>query len=910
MLKRSKAWRRANQQGTVLLTVVIMVMVLFTLTSICLDVIHHSTRMSSKNVQKTQAKLTAEKVLTEFIEGYKRGKMQADPTLKAEAAYNDLKAMAGKNKANAKVIKVSMKDSTGSMQTDFDHLFGTTELHIYESGTNGFTVESICTYSTQTQTASCVFEGSKVSPYVPSNTIESQSGKLIHEKQLSNGAKGSVWLEKGLGDNGYKKLSRIGNEAHFYVEHNVRLDDAWTTIDVENHIDPAAVDAATGDKVLKYKVPNFGFKQAPTVTVDGYFAMQNDKNGIFTTVGKTDANMINPKYVGPEGTYDPTNLGNYDGYVRVDKKFLATSPKNFKFGDTHGDIDLYTHGLIVGYFPDFKINGAHDFHAEAENIKTIYGGPLQSQVSESMEVYGNVYVYKGAEESTQDGSLFITRATLNVHGDVFVEGNIYLVRGYIKCNKLHCTGKVYVLDEEPNYSTGFYTSPVIPETNYVTVGSTGIPNTGVGSKANDWITATSIDNNIDTTIQRNKYPEDGFDPQTGNTSSTKANLNELYGECSANDMFMSTVDDFSSVLTDKQKLGKSSAKDISKKYADAMERGYIRNTSTGEISGVPNYKGKPVVEFIGKDGVDCYYRINASVKLDPTQADNAYDTNGNPLIAYVIDLRDEDIVIALPTGNIGAKFRVDSSHRDASKAPFVYFMFYDPAKLKNMTYTKKNGTTGSYKEDCCLYHTGADMNTTYGLSPTYKTIGIGKKDEDSDGYGTAEILFGNANKLVGGPKGTLVGDLRTVDETSGDAYDPTKSASEQIAALKTNFQHEGFANTSNMNNTIMYLIPNDVGFLFSTHTDTDFEHFEGGSSGAWYAQGLVYGVRSHIKINTQESGGACAGLFGQVKGYEVSFYGDNKGATMDCPIEDGSLLGFVKAANSTASVVKLQYYLY
>lgn len=950
MLKRSKAWRCANQQGTVLLTVVIMVMVLFTLTSICLDVIHHSTRVSSRNVQKTQAKLTAERVLTEFIEGYKNGKIAADNTLNAETAFGDLqKAAQGKTQEKPLVYVVGMRNSsTATPQSDFDQNYGHTEIHIYETG-KGFNVESICTYSTQTQTASCIFEGSVTTPYIPSNTIESQRGKLVDDKQLTVDAKGSVWIEKGKGSSGYKKLSRTnsdgtGNACHYYVQHNVRLDDKWTTTDVENHVQLQSYDASVGGMVdnVEYKVSGFGFKQAPTVTCDGYFANQNSVNGVYTEVGKIDANKVSPT-VGTGGGYDKTNLGNFDGYVRVDKKMLVTKPDGFKLGSDKGDIDLYAHGMVVGPFPDGKIEGAHDFHAEATTVKGIYENYLQSAVSATMDVYGNVYIYKGADEESQDGSLAITcNAQLNVRGDVFVEGNIYFLGqgAKLQCNNLYCSGRIYVDNNNtynPDGTTNFVT--VTPDKDNwwslddsgnfykkgaatadassgaegrITINGSSGALTGAAKKAH-------IKKTIDTTVQRNKYPEDGFDPMTGKTSATRPNLDSIYGPCSANDMFTMTVADG----TSKDAKLKAAADNLSGKYADAMNRYFTTSPTDGSVTYTSTYKDskgntKPVVEHIGNtstnmESADRFYRINASVKLTQSQA----NLDKSVVLGYVIDLRDEDIIICLPIGHtgstdgdIGAKFRVDTRnrvlHTNPSDDAFVYFMFYDPTQMKGITYydpdIEENVTID---RDGCLYYSGngTTLNATLtGDTGSYQVTGIGKKDADSTGSGIGHIFFGNMAKQQAG---TLVGNLETVDKNN--VYDPTATVSEQVAKLSANFRYNGFKNNELMNNTIMYLIPNDVGIGFSTHHGkTNFDDF-GGSSGAWYAQGLIYGVRSHVKINAQEDGG---GLFGQVKGYEVSFYGDNKTPTIDCPIEDGSLLNYVKAANASVAVVKLQYYLY
>ncbi len=935
MLKQGKTWHRTNQKGSIILTVVIMIMVLFTLTTICLDVIHHSTKVSSKNVQKTQAKLTAEKVLTEFIEGYKAG--QIGDGEEAASAYAGLQAMATSyTQDKPHIIKVSMQNNAGTPQADFDQTFGETELHIYGT-TSGFVVESICTYSTQTQTASVVFEGSLETPYVPSNTIESQEGKLIGNNQLSNGVDGSVYIEKGTGDDSkFKKLSRAGNKAHIYSEFSVRVDDNWTIEDMENH--------TTQNEFQDYADSNGGwFQQAPTLVVDGYFTNNNDSNQISTKVGKTDANGVSPTVTqaGYKGaaTYDKNNLGNYDGFVRVDKKIILPKAESMIFGDkdlksTTDIIDVYTHGLMLGRIPsgivkDGSGNVVHDFAAEATAIRSVYpvngsdNGLWTPQTNGQTKINGNLYVYKGAEDATQDGSVCIDEDNrLVVNGDVFIEGNVYFFNSndastqhYIQCNNLHIKGDIYIGSVSNNADGNLATLGSTWSIYYVN-DSGQIVKKSDGSVASlgNYFKYTKIDNKIDTTIQRNQFPAPGYDPQTGKSNPTRRKLGDIYKEASANDIFTMDVDESDPDLT-------MAAQDISSKYADAMsaDRRFDMNSDNKRDikSPAPKYKDKsgaehPVIEMLAcsaADNGDKYYQINASCMLKEymVQPDEGLFQNCQR-VGYVINLTDQDIVVCLPIGSVGCQFRVnranisaaykDDKGNDKNAGPYVYFMYYDPTRMAGMNDPKTNK---KYTNDGCLYYApGIGVSNTIkktdGTSVGITPIGAGGHTTGSSkGY----IMMGGRHNPQ---NGTMVGDLTAVyTKDSGGNLD---------GSIPNNFKYDGFQNMGGVSD-IMYLVPDEVGFGFINGSKVNFDTWTGNGSKAWYAQGLVYGLNSMVKLGCFESAnGTNSGIYGQIKGYSVNFYGDRKANHTDCPMGDGSLLGYVGAKNGAVSVVKLQYFIY
>jgi hypothetical protein len=1028
MLKQVNAWHRGNRKGSVLLTVVIMVMVLFTLTTICLDVIHHSTKVSSKNVQKTQAKLTAEKALTEFIDGYKAAKeiQYADDNKKKENLFIDMmnEYASGKTEADPTIIEVSMVNQTSkATQTDFDHNFGKTELHIYKTGATSFVVESICTFGTQTQTASAFFQSVEQESSFVSHTVESQLGKMIYggsmgaEDQLTNGVDGSIYIEKNTNDNSiYKKLSRSNLKAHLYSEFSVRLDDNYSLSDMRNtsHGNNKFFDRdTTGWDELKVPITipdpedetktktitklslKDDFDQAPTLITMGYLNGYNTGNKISTNIGKLDSMGRSPL----QKNYDPTNLGNYDGFVKVDKKLLLTSGQVISFGEASADtsvpnphqIDIYAHGLVLGKIPSGEIDG-HDFTAEADMIraefpqsgtvlsdedpvthvvttKTLSGfDDFYSNTEGKTDIHGNVYSYAGDNAATQDGSVTLTGNTeLYIDGDLYVKGNIYLINNgsqpKITCNNLYCTGYIYTCTgtNDSDFIRVNISSCLekykIKDGKIVTAAgadSSALSSiiTVKGTSGNPGI----MGNAVDETKVRNQFPKDGYDPQTGKVQ-TKT-LSEIYGQCSANDIFTIDADEVIKVIssgesetTKETKETKdeetsaeekeaarhsalvSAAKNISSKYADAMTRSFAVKSDckvdTTKTSKFKNSEGveKYVVEDLAIGSEYNYYQINGSVKLTPDQVavmDDSIMNKGKHYVGYLIKLEKDDIVVCLPTGVSSATFRVDRSVREANNyKSFVYFMYYDATKTKGYVEYERE-TWGGIKydystspatpvvkstytgDDACLYY----MNST-DSNTTIRTTSGTDYFIDPDGADAASSLDWEHNVpkdviVMGGKnsptKEVIVGDL--------DAVGP--------ADIIENFKHEQFDKLTG-DSVIMYMIPNDVGFTFlrdqNIKTAADYGSWTGHSSGAWKAQGLIYGINSHIKLGMFESSDSSGqnGLFGQVKGLSVNFFGDNKVNHVDSPMEGGSVLDFVSVNldnDSDKSVYKLMYYQY
>ena len=166
---------KRNQDGSVILAVVCMSMICITLATIALGVVKATTKASSRNVQRTQAKITAEAALTEFIQSYNNN-------------YDALKALATSGDGTAIDVKMPA-------DSDFNSTYGTVTLHVKKNGTNGFKVISECTFSTQTQSASVVFDSVKETPNIPSNALEASEGANFSDG-VASPIDGDICLEK------------------------------------------------------------------------------------------------------------------------------------------------------------------------------------------------------------------------------------------------------------------------------------------------------------------------------------------------------------------------------------------------------------------------------------------------------------------------------------------------------------------------------------------------------------------------------------------------------------------------------------------------------------------------------------------------------------------------------------------
>lgn len=813
---------RKNQKGSVLLAVVCMTMVCMTLATISLSVVNYTTQSSNRNVRRSQAKITAEACLTEFVDAYKT----------VDGKYDDLLTLAlGNSRETAREIDVQM-DGDAS----FDSEFGDCTLYVYKQGT-GFRVDSVCNYAGQEQTASIHFVAKKDAPYVPSSALEAGAGAAIVDG-VATPVAGGTYIEKAdtVTTNSIHTSNDATYEGHVFSEYNLYMNSNSKVIDGVNKT-----------LTTNYVHDDPYFRQASTITVTGYITFDNGCS--FTTdVGKTDVNGKNSDVDG----YDPSKLSNKDGYIYTFKKFLGTYANGYTIGSTGRPIDVYSHGAYFGWIPDY-IDGSI---TEKDEIREAFDGSEPIQQMGDPKITGNFYSYVGSgSEMKTNGDVVINIGsghTVTIDGDMFVEGDIYLCGGS-KLNvtgTLYCQGKIYAANYSSGYAQTYASATIGTEDGAVKLIQDS------GSSTDFGVSAGGLSSSIDRiTVERNKMPSEGYDPATANESDTRKGMS-VYDGCSSNDMFQISLD-FANPLE------QASTKYIGQHYVNAMTRDL--SSQYKDASG----NMKPVSETSSSDSNIKY--IYGSVKLTKSQVNS---DDGSHVQKYLVRLTDQDIVIALPmcdagtytqpwdgkvvktfNDNILAKFRIDRSGVPSGSNYFCYFMFYDP------------------NDESKCYYLDSDTVVTSDEGVAMTLTGTTEAERSSKG-----IAFSRGNS-----QGISVADFSGIASSLGSG-----NLSDNFAANNPPYK------LLESPCYIMYLVPDGVSFRVGNNGNPTFIH------------GIVYAVKSDVSMSPNASR-----IYGQVKCSTFTPPADTKvGIIQDCPIADGSLLGYVAEKNSSETSIKIQYYEY
>lgn len=846
---------KKNQRGSVLLAVVCMSMMCMVLATIALSVVNYTTKASSRNVQRTQAKITAEAALSEFIQYYN-----------SNDAYADLKNLA--SAGDGTEITVDMIGDS-----NFKDTYGDVKLYVKKNGASGFKVTAECTYSTQTQTVSVVFDSIKQNPNINSYALEASEGADI-AGGIATPMDGDICIEKSAGST--KKSMTFSNDAayhsHVISEYTLYFDSNTSFSDVLNKTGSLNYAPGKGGSEGKF------FKQAPTITSTGYMYFKNNIT-ISTEVGKTDVNGKNSDDDG----YDSNNLSNMDGYIKADQKIYFGMPSAPKIGTADKPIDVYTHGIYVGYLPQ-KINGS--VNPDYSVIKNAFDTEPDGQVG-SNTINGNVYCYIGNNPTYQSGDLFVMNGadTFTVNGDLYVEGNIYIRTGTnggdqskLKANSIHCQRNIYFVDGDCNI-----------------VATAGIDNGAIKfSQINSGYSESALagqlmDSPLSVTFDksgRNKYPQDGYDPATGVDNVSRKSLKSTYGDSSSNTIFAESQDAADEDLKD-------ASKDIAKKYAEAL----TRTLDTKKFKKKTGTEADLWTKIQGSSNEDTVIEINGSIRL---RKQDFGGSNPNEMRRYCVNLTDEDIVIAVPfdQGNISPLIRVNATqavdpNTHLSNGCFVYIMYYeendsfnfedsdqDNNKVKGYYF---NGTTANPNE---LTISNVEVyNKSTGNYESQNVVFTATTESDRTGK---KITHSSTNAMA------LVADLELFfpyDSTEEIDLSKFKNTCSQLLADNAVEINAG----ESYDTRICFLVPDNF----------DFELGGNGNQ----VQGLIYATKSKISV-----AGSNSRIFGQVKCASFKPPQDNKeGIIKEITTANGSILDYVYAKNSTTNPnadIEIMYYDY
>ncbi len=858
---------KRNQDGSVILAVVCMSMICITLATIALGVVKATTKASSRNVQRTQAKITAEAALTEFIQSYNNN-------------YDALKALATSGDGTAIDVKMPA-------DSDFNSTYGTVTLHVKKNGTNGFKVISECTFSTQTQSASVVFDSVKETPNIPSNALEASEGANFSDG-VASPIDGDICLEKktSAADMNYITLgcNNAAFTSHIYSEYNLYFNSGTSFSDVINksgslNYEPNKSNAA--------KAGNF-FKQAMTITTEGYMFFYNQTT-ISTAIGKTDVNGKNSDDAG----YDASNLSNRDGYIKADKKIWLGMPNALTIGDSSKPIDMYTHGLYVGTLPQNLAGSTNpDYSAMMGGYDNNVGGQTAAGT-----VNGNVYCYIGNNATYQSGDMVICNGaqTFTVNGDLFVEGNLYIRVGSDGGSKLnvsgtlHCNKNILFIDDGGNVVS------TVGINNGAFQSISNQPGYDGENLASRQISCGSKDVTIDKT-GRNAYPNAGYDPASGVDNTKRSNLKSMYGMASANDMFGA----YFGTDTDLA----DASKNIAKKYAEALTR-------TVNTKKFVRADGATVADLVNvyQTGSKRITQINGSLRLRGSDFGNMNVESERK--KYSVKLTTEDIVIALPIdkGNVTPFFRIDSS--EAADGVFVYFMYYEENTIPDFSDADQDNNVLD-----CLYFNG----TATSAQVTVDAISV--YDNSSKSFTSQKVIFNKTDDSYRNGKSIVYNSNgQDIDFCSDSAlYYPYTSTRTDTSAItggtdnrikfdeyynlfgqklpanvcELGVNGDGSTTVEGYTNRIFYLVPSSVSVTFGDNLEM---------------QGIMYATKSLVTFQ-----GSHTRFYGQVKCGTYRCPNDDKvGIVKNIPAAKQSILDYVSEINKqhgSSSDIEIMYYDY
>lgn len=947
-----------NQKGTVLLAVVCFGMMCVTMATMCLWLVNYSNGATARNVMRTQAKVTAEACLTEYISAYGGTISGTGSTLDGKPAYTYLQNLAaGYTESAPRVFKVNDGDAK------FKQNYGEAEIRLYDDPAGGFRVKCVCTVGkdgylrAQTQSASVKFASASATPQITSDALECSQGFTDTGGRQAN-ISGDMHIERklvwnpgsGTYEEGPDEVFTVGvnggkYNSHVYSEYSIQLANGGVFTDVYNK---------TG--TLNYE-PNYSsrngdaFVQAPVIWTDQYLVCQDNNATVGTKVGKTDTQRCNtwsgPK-ASPAKTYDPNNLENMDGFIYVGQQALFIKEGvylNIGYEENAGSvtmtkpIDLYCAGAYFGMI-NTKIDwdGTQYNNAQFEAARGVKfpagvagaGGTAVTNPDGTTKgdagavtrtINGNVYCFDNGAASNVDaeksGNLVCLSHNAGEHliikGDLFVEHDIYLTEGNtIKVEgDVHIGGNVYVVTL-PTW--GSYKRVMKVDTSKICDKNAADISFG-GTK---YVTAHAVHTSCDfNSSARSQIPLKGYQASTGVRSSSRSRLRNTYANATTNKIFEASINH--------GHVHHASARDISKKYAQAMATKMSTSNkykdSAGNVHKVLTKhtgNGSTVYEI----GTSCYM---VPSDIEPTN-ENANDETKNK--RYVVKLVDEDIVIALPiqNGDKGSPLIfVDATERhvDATskEGPFVYIMYY----YSGSGSITRDASTGNVTINNCLYlsdtssvpsGTGTEMVEVYVESAnTFKNVNVTMHASSQD-FRTNTCPDIRLGRTDCGRTWISDLDLYTPYEVSVEIHEDTISKTyfvdtDLIAPNIADVNDpSGLAGSSDT-----YVDPNDGTTKTRTRTSfyqnvivnlvpDDVDYFFQGTDTR--AQGILYAPASNVTFTSDR-----VRWYGQVKCKTFTVKGEvDKPVIVDIPAGAGSILDYINVSNSSATGIEIQYYEY
>jgi len=651
---------KANQSGAVLVTVVCVVTVCMIIVATALKLSAHTNAESTKNVCRTQAKVTAENYLQYYLDSFPKDEKTG------KLIYDDLNKIAGESEETAKTVtcRIVTNGNQPLPAENYEKVGGTCVIKVYKSN-GGIIVRADATYGGQTQNAKAYFNGKVNTPYASNNAVET-TGAYLPTEALP--VCGDILIEVPAAENeavagktdyySFMHNSNGTNNGNYYTTGNLAVGFSKSVYGVAGDTDVFFIDSQSNLNDRKKAM-------SPTITVVG--DMYSKGLVMSTEVGKIDYNGVRKgEYVVKDGVkkdYGADGLSNRDGYVNVfGTLYIAGTGKGISVGCKAGGdsepIDVYCSNLVSG-----AAGGCSGFTAERfETIKTGYDAILSwapgsagsiFQTNNKTYINGNLYVYKDSAASAR-GDL-ITTDKITVSGDAYIEGDIYLIGN----GELSIGGTLYISDTSKVYK---WNSNKFEETNISNSKLTA------ASKVKGFTKVTGG-------YTRNARPRKLYAPGLFDYDADRdpdISYPDTYGEATPNDMYKDNTADSKFI----KNLFKEAITTPLKGNAYFVEK----DASNKWVKTGATYNGDA-------NTAKCEGNRNKALEIDKS----CYLTKGEAELEKGIQLRvvvkDKDIVVALPmdgnTGKLNAQIRVDRSTplSGSAKRGFCYIMFYNENEI-------------------------------------------------------------------------------------------------------------------------------------------------------------------------------------------------------------------------------------
>lgn len=669
---------RANEKGAVLLTVLCFTTVIMIVAATALKIASYSNRQSTQNLCKTQAQIIAENYLVGYLSTFTT--VNADGSIN----YDELKTLAGgTTEETATQVQCSLREQGTDtiINTSDNTAGGLCTIYIYNAN-GGVVVKSAATYAGETEIASAFFDGKVVRPYESNNVIETNGSYNVTD--IAAPVWGDVMIEN-LDTTTVTKFHNSNGEfnSNFYSNSNLYFGQGTTK------------------QTFRDTIRN----HAPTITAVGNIFMTN--LDMKTSIGKTDANGRRKTDTG----YDRNFLLNKDGYINSDSNIVVGQGCDIGGydGTKKDSIDMYCRNLYIGSIAT-PAGASTDVQNEVAVVSAAVSSAGMSlyQNGVGQFITGNVYVKKGSG-SSQKGNVYINQngAGAIVNGDMFVDGDIYIIAGKLTVKgALYVGGKIY--------------------------GPDGSEITGSGGNI-EYIMKMSTN----ASNKRSEKPDMDYAPglyEYGVKDDPTVSNPSSYRDCTPNDMYKEgTINNLAN-----PELAKA-AKYIQDKFKFALAHG--TDTPYTNASGGTAYPSDIVTVNYSQRGAKYGAGVNItkSCKLS-LQEVNPSCVAGNTPAKFTVHVTNEDIVILLPmTGSssqMGAKIRVDNSAKTGDY--FVYFMFYDPNNSNEETANYYTKTAAQNSSKTIIFSPGPNAK---GGAQVSDTMFCEMNSNTITNYGSTNIFY-------------------------------------------------------------------------------------------------------------------------------------------------------------------------